>query len=168
MHVPPSVFASSTDLFNPRLSGAVEVIVGFEYFQQTPGDAGDGMDALGLYAMDLAVVAERDAGDECASSHGWRPLFEHGRMTGDTPVLARYVAAFSYGRFFPERYTSQFDEKARRLFYAPSRTTRGVADLAGAVELRRWVDEPGRYKVVVRGRDYWGNVGCVASWAYIQ
>jgi hypothetical protein len=79
------------------------------------------------------------------------------------------MPAFSHGRFFPEKITSQFDDKERRLYYSASRTVRGEPKLGGALNVQSIIerdgDEGGRgkYRLVVRARDYWGNVGCLAS-----
>ncbi|GAC94645.1 hypothetical protein PHSY_002218 [Pseudozyma hubeiensis SY62] len=204
LNIPPNAYATSNDFWTPTLQGPTEVIVGFEYFQQTPGDPGDGMDNLAVYALDLGIkkklAGQREVqrGMECdlggdtdptgtaeKDKRYWRSVFEHSKLPNNwTPpsqskedggyrwtskLFSHYMAAFSHGRFFPEKITSQFDEKEKRLYYSASRTTRGEPRVGGAFNVQSVIDQDGeeggrgKYRLVVRARDYWGNVGCVAS-----
>ena len=227
LNIPPNAYATSNDFWTPTLQGPTEIIVGYEYFQQTPGDPGDGMDNLAIYGLDIAFKKKLDGqrapqrGMECdlggdADPTGtaeqdkkyWRNVFEHSKLpnnwssarstwptavnasldsqSGDVVVeeenpdeekgyrwtsklFSHYVAAFSYGRFFPEKITSQFDEKEKRLYYSAARTVRGEPKIDGAFNVQHIIDQEGeeggrgKYRLVVRARDYWGNVGCIAS-----
>lgn len=219
LNTPPNAYASSNDFWTPTLQGPTEIIVGFEYFQQTPNDAADGMDNLAIYALDLAIKKKLDGqrepqrGMECdlggetdptgtaeQDKRYWRSVFEHSKLpnnwtpastrsdvVGSTPcnvstsvdaeqgyrwiskLFSHYIAAFSHGRFFPEKITSQFDEKEKRLYYSASRTTRGEPKIDGAFNVEHVIQQEGeeggrgKYRLVVRARDYWGNVGCIAS-----
>ncbi|EPQ27709.1 uncharacterized protein PFL1_04847 [Pseudozyma flocculosa PF-1] len=123
-----------------------------------------------------------DGGDD--TSDKWRNLWEHAKLpnvwTGafiptstSTPASVRwhsklfshYQPSFSYGTWFPAKMSSQFDEKSRHLYYVVGRQVRGEPKIKGSFDVQRdLMDEgPGRYRIVVRGRDYWGNAGCVAS-----
>ncbi|GAK66877.1 uncharacterized protein PAN0_015d5101 [Moesziomyces antarcticus] len=202
LNTPPNAYATSNDFWTPTLQGPTEIIVGFEYFQQTPGDPADGMENLAIYALDVGIrkkrTGEREAarGMECdlggdTDPSGtddkdrayWRTVFEHAKLPNNwTPsveggseygwrskLFSHYMPAFSHGRFFPEKITSQFDDKERRLYYSASRTVRGEPKLGGALNVQSIIerdgDEGGRgkYRLVVRARDYWGNLGCLAS-----
>ncbi len=37
LNTPPNAYATSNDFWTPTLQGPTEIIVGYEYFQQTPG-----------------------------------------------------------------------------------------------------------------------------------
>lgn len=74
-----------------------------------------------------------------------------------------YRSSFSYGFFVRTLYSSQFDEKARRLFYTPTAVIRGEPDARGTWHTRDEGEGNGRYRVVVRARDYWGNTGCIGT-----
>ncbi|TKY88287.1 hypothetical protein EX895_002639 [Sporisorium graminicola] len=238
LNIPPNAYATSNDFWTPTLQGPTEIIVGYEYFQQTPGDPGDGMDNLAIYALDIAFKKKLDGqrapqrGMECdlggetdpsgtaeQDKKYWRNVFEHAKLpnnwSGSLPpasatsvhatatananatgtvasagqgnatvrddpgreksyrwtskLFSHYVAAFSYGRFFPEKITSQFDEKEKRLYYSAARTVRGEPKIDGAFNVQSIIDQDGedggrgKYRLVVRARDYWGNVGCIAS-----
>ncbi|CBQ69511.1 conserved hypothetical protein [Sporisorium reilianum SRZ2] len=209
LNFPPNAYATSNDFWTPTLQGPTEIIVGYEYFQQTPGDPGDGMDNLAIYALDVAFKKKLDGqrapqrGMECdlggetdpsgtaeKDNKYWRNVFEHSKLPNnwsrssdrndDEPdqgrgyrwtskLFSHYMAAFSYGRFFPEKITSQFDEKEKRLYYSAARTIRGEPKITGAFNVQHIIDQQGqeggrgKYRLVVRARDYWGNVGCIAS-----
>lgn len=209
LNTPPNAFATSNDYFTPSLSGRVEIIAGFEYFQQTPGDSGDGMDPLAIYALDVAFRKknqgdrEPQRGMECdlggdadpvgvtTDPRQWLNVFEHSKLPNawtdafaddvqqDDPesplgaatrwrskLFSHYMPAFSHGRFFPDKITSQFDEKDKRLYYSASRTLRGEPKINGAIDVTRVTEDqggPGKYRVVVRARDYWGNHGCLGT-----
>nr|CDI55611.1 putative protein [Melanopsichium pennsylvanicum 4] len=64
LNTPPNAYATSNDFWTPTLQGPTEIIVGFEYFQQTPGDAEDGMENLAIYALELGVRKKRDGDRE--------------------------------------------------------------------------------------------------------
>ncbi|CDR98871.1 hypothetical protein [Sporisorium scitamineum] len=227
LNIPPNAYATSNDFWTPTLQGRTEIIVGYEYFQQTPGDPGDGMDNLAIYALDIAFRKKLDGeraprrGMECdlggetdpsgtaeQDKKYWRNVFEHSKLpnnwsgashrssstsvntagaaaqgnatVSDEPdpekayrwtskLFSHYMPAFSYGRFFPEKITSQFDEKEKRLYYSAARSIRGEPKIDGAFDVQHIIDQEGqeggrgRYRLVVRARDYWGNVGCIAS-----
>lgn len=232
LNTPPNAYATSNDFWTPTLQGPTEIIVGFEYFQQTPGDPGDGMENLAIYALDIAFKKKMDGqrepqrGMQCdlggdtdptgtsdQDKKYWRNVFEHSKLPNNwTPASApgsgslsastsasgrghsntttsaeeepvdgyrwrsklfsHYMPAFSHGRFFPEKITSQFDEKDKRLYYSASRTVRGEPKVGGAFDVQAIIDQDGSdgleggkgtYRLVVRARDYWGNVGCIAS-----
>lgn len=206
LNTPPNAYATSNDFWTPTLQGPTEIIVGFEYFQQTPGDPADGMENLAIYAIDLAVKKkisgqreplrgmDCDLGGETdptgtaeKDQKYWRNVFEHSKLPNNwTPItkreddevggyvwrsklFAHYMAAFSHGRFFPEKITSQFDEKEKRLYYSAARTVRGEPKVGGAFNVQGVIDQEGeeggrgKYRLVVRARDYWGNVGCLGS-----
>ncbi|KAN0064223.1 hypothetical protein ACQY0O_003390 [Thecaphora frezii] len=190
-------FASSEDFFTPTLEGKVVVVAGFEAFQQTPGDVEDGMEPVAVYAMDLGVrkwgqgqrVGERERcslGGEEGEGERWRTMWEHSKIPNawtspfltskpasvrwQSKLLSHYQASLSYGRFFPTRFTSQFDEKAKRLFYVVGRQVRGEPKIQGALDVRRdlMYEGPGRYRLVLRARDFWGNTGCVDADVVLQ
>lgn len=222
LNTPPNAYATSNDFWTPTLQGPTEIIVGFEYFQQTPGDPADGMENLAVYALDIAfkkkVAGQREPmrGMECdlggetdssgvgeKSERYWRNVFQHSKLPNNwssspspspspsssaaranatmeseevggygwrSKLFAHYMPAFSHGRFFPEKITSQFDEKEKRLYYSATRTTRGEPKVGGAFNVQTIIDQQGeeeggrgKYRLVVRARDYWGNVGCIAS-----
>lgn len=207
LNAPPNAYATSNDFWTPTLQGPTEIIVGYEYFQQTPGDPGDGMENLAIYALDLGIkkkVAgqrEPSRGMECdlggetdptGTAEGdkkwWRNVFEHSKLPNNwspspspppegvvggyqwkSKLFSHYIPAFSHGRFFPEKITSQFDEKEKRLYYSAARNVRGEPKVGGAFNVQSIVDVGGeeggrgKYRLVVRARDYWGNVGCVGS-----
>lgn len=180
----PIVFATSTDLFKPTLSGKVEMIAGFQAFMPTPGDAEDGLDGLSLYSLHYAVWRELDQGPwlgGCAlpQNVSWRTSFERRSVSLSVPtlpcqlltrastqlpsnhtalasLLTAYVPAFRAGRFFPTKYASQFDEKSRRLFYALTRTALGAPNLAGTWDTTR--ERDGDNVIVVRAATYFGDV----------
>uniref|UniRef100_V5GQH5 Uncharacterized protein n=2 Tax=Kalmanozyma brasiliensis (strain GHG001) TaxID=1365824 RepID=V5GQH5_KALBG len=214
LNTPPNAYATSNDFWTPTLQGPTEIIVGYEYFQQTPGDPADGMDNLAVYALDVAFKKKVDGerapmrGMECdlggttdptgvseEDRKYWRNVFEHSKLPNNwTPapspltqsnatmkegegepyrwtskLFAHYMPAFSHGRFFPEKITSQFDEKSKTLYYSAARTVRGEPKIGGAFNVQDVIDQEGeeggrgKYRLVVRARDYWGNVGCIAS-----
>ncbi|SAM85382.1 uncharacterized protein UBRO_07344 [Ustilago bromivora] len=222
LNTPPNAYATSNDFWTPTLQGPTEIIVGFESFQQTPGDPADGMENLAVYGLDVAfkkkIAGQREPirGMECdlggetdpsgVGEQGkkyWRNVFEHSKLPNNwsgssdsfratnasvlaedeegreaevggygwrSKLFAHYMPAFSHGRFFPEKITSQFDEKEKRLYYSATRTTRGEPKVGGAFNVQSIINQEGdeeggrgKYRLVVRARDYWGNVGCVAS-----
>ncbi|KAK0566613.1 hypothetical protein OC861_003136 [Tilletia horrida] len=180
---PPLARVSSDDVVKPVLSGNVEILVVFDAFLEAPGNPGDGMDAISLYALDWAVwpvgPGNPEGGyrkDQCADEskdpnvryrisfqHSKFPRFWNSTASAYDKLFAHYVPSFKHGAFSWARETmsSQFDEKARTLVYAPTRTLRGEPDIRGSWDTRTLRN--GMYWVSVRGRDYWGQIGCVTA-----
>lgn len=181
---PPNIVATSKDLIQPpTLSSEAEVIVAFDTFVETPGDEDDQLDLVSLHALDWAIVpvnAKRSAAnpldmfncENVPSDTIWRNSFDHQKLPNawtvplpKTALLAHYVPAFTVGRvpLFKTKYASQFDEKGRKLFYAPTRILVGQTDGRGAWDTRKEPDGNGLYQVWVRGRDWFGNAGCMGA-----
>ncbi|KAK0521409.1 hypothetical protein OC834_006679 [Tilletia horrida] len=177
---PPLALLSSNDVVKPVLTGNIEILVAFDAFLESPVDPGDGMDAISLYALEWAVwaVGPEDgpgyAKNQCVRESErvrYKISFEHSKFprdwnetaTATSRLFAHYVPTFSYGpfRWARQSLSSQFDEKARALIYAPTRSLQGRADVRGSWDTR--VHRNGMYWVSVRGRDYWGQVGCVTA-----
>lgn len=80
-------------------------------------------------------------------------------------LLAHYVPAFVVGTvpFFKTKYASSFDEKSRKLYYAPTRTVVGLPDGRGYWDTTKEPDGDGIYEVWVHGRDWFGNEGCFGA-----
>lgn len=92
---PPSIFATTKDLFQPAtLSGNVEIIVGFDSFIATPDNIGDSLDPTALHALEWAVWPKADVGDvdrglyACSKPKDveWRLAFEHAKVRGEGAV----------------------------------------------------------------------------------
>ena len=95
------VFASSTDLVTPTLTGRVQIIVSFDTFVQTPGDRADAMDGTGLYAMQWGLIKglqsdQQDWDPERCEFVGneldgteWRIGFEHDRVSASRRLGGR-------------------------------------------------------------------------------
>lgn len=184
---PPNIVATSKDLIQPpTLSSEAEVIVAFDSFIDTPGDEGDQLDLISLHALDWAIVpvSSSSVGGSAANPHDmfncenipadtiWRNSFDHTKLPNawtvslpKTALLAHYVPAFTVGSvpWFKTKYASQFDEKGRKLFYAPTRILVGQTDGRGAWDTRKEPDGNGLYQVWVRGRDWFGNSGCIGA-----
>ncbi|PWN43721.1 hypothetical protein IE81DRAFT_365561 [Ceraceosorus guamensis] len=169
----PDVFGTSTDFFKPVLSGNVELIVAYEAFLPTPDDAEDGVDPLSLYKLEWASWRELDQGPwtgtcQLPDGVGWRPAFRPDTLgTGtvgsnltlqQTKLLSPYVPLFKVGRFFPTVYSSQFDEKSRRLFYSPTRyrASDGTADPRASWDTTR--ERDGDIIIVFKASTYFGTV----------
>lgn len=132
------------------LSGDVEVILGVQSFSQPDAGRGNQMvaqalDPVGIQKLEWAVKQVRGRGPTVSSStdrcnvfddEDWRLAFEHSRIPHDwlppsvspgLPVseLWKYVVpSFRTGNFpwTRKNYASQFDWKARYLFYPLTRT----------------------------------------------
>lgn len=85
-------------------------------------------------------------------------------------LLAHYVPAFTVGTvpLLKTSYASQFDEKSRKLYYAPTRSLLGAPDGRGAWDTTKEPEGNGVYEVMVRARDWWGNEGCFGSLVTIR
>lgn len=189
---PPKIVATSQDLIQPpTLSSEAEVIVSFDTFMQTPGDEGDQLDLISLHALDWTIIplGSNPNGILEANPHDmfncenvapgtiWRTAFEHTKLPNSwtvplpkTNLLAHYVPSFTVGSvpWFKTKYASQFDDKARKLFYAPTRIFVGQTDGRGAWDTRKEPDGNGIYQVWVRGRDWFGNAGCFGTTVRIK
>lgn len=100
-----------------------------------------------------------------------------------TSLLAHYVPAFTTGRvpLFKRSYASAFDEKARKLYYAPTRTLGAAVfgadgSSTGGAPAASWdtraeqqlhsngtVTGDGLFRIWVRGRSWFGNAGCFSA-----
>lgn len=107
----------------------------------------------------------------------WQTTFEHSKLPNawtlplaKTNLLAHYVPAFTIGSvpLFKTKFASQFDDKGRKLFYAPSRILNGQVDARGSWDTRKQRDGDGLYQVWVRGRDWFGNQGCMVANVKVQ
>jgi hypothetical protein len=85
---PPSVFATTNDLFQPpSLSGNVEIIAGFDAFISLPGNTGGQLDPTALHALEWAVWPKVDSSstmlEDCDKPDGveWRMTFEHSKVS---------------------------------------------------------------------------------------
>ncbi|KAE8214582.1 hypothetical protein CF327_g2055 [Tilletia walkeri] len=178
---PPLALLSTNDVVKPILTGDIEILVVFDAFLESPGDPADGMDAISLYALEWAVwpAGEEDGPDgygknDCVKESErvrYSISFEHSKFPNSwnssenayDKLFAHYVPTFSYGPFSWARqsFSSQFDEKARTLIYSPTRVIRGEPDVKGSWNTKSHPN--GVYWVSVRGRDYWGQIGCVTA-----
>ncbi|PWN51496.1 hypothetical protein IE53DRAFT_386132 [Violaceomyces palustris] len=213
---PPVSLSSTNDFFRPSLSGRKEMIVGLAYFQETPNFPEDGLDPLGIYALEWAIRKVQsgdrkvdpndacDVGNRQGEEVDWRSSFEFSKLTHQlSPILTRnkagegdgatqaggwrrisedqdprfasigpdhvfshLVPSFKSGRFLPTWYASQSDEKASNLFYSLNRNSLGQPSLHGHWDVEREVG--GDHMLVVRSRDYWGNVGCIRGQVYLS
>ncbi|KAL9939370.1 hypothetical protein V8E36_002183 [Tilletia maclaganii] len=181
---PPLALLSTNDVVKPILTGDIEILTVWNAFLQSPIDPNDGMDAASLYALEWAVLpvgAEEEgksdyAKDECVREGGgvkYQLSFEHAKFAqswntterATSQLFAHYVPTFTYGalRWTRKSLSSQFDEKARTLIYAPTRVsaTTGEPEVGASWNTRLYRN--GMYWVSVRARDYWGQVGCVTG-----
>jgi hypothetical protein len=183
---PPSIFATTKDFTQPPvLSEKVEIIVGFDTFIATPGNTGDSLDPTALHALDWAVWPKVAGSSHLESTKlcskpkdvEWRTAFEHRKLSNEwanvlvkNALLAHYVPAFVSGTvpLFKTKFASVFDEKARKLYYAPTRNIAGLPHGGGSWDTRREPDGNGDYEVMVRGRDWFGNQGCFGASVRIQ
>ncbi|UZJ54684.1 hypothetical protein CBS101457_004004 [Exobasidium rhododendri] len=183
---PPSVFATTKDFSQPSiLSGSVEIILGFDSFIATPGNAGDALDPTALHALEWAAWPRSEGGNLpehpklCLKPEDveWRTTFEHSKLSNEwanvlvkNALLAHYVPAFASGTvpLFKSKFASVFDEKGRKLFYSPTRSFAGLPSGGGSWDTRREPNGNGDYRIIVRGRDWFGNQGCFAANVRIQ
>lgn len=201
---PPSVFATTNDIFQPTLSGNVEIIAGFDAFISLPGNTGGQLDPTALYALEWAVWPQADNAlsdppEACSKpdSIEWRTTFEHAKVrlarcfscfkilisssSWQLPnawsvslvknaLLAHYVPAFLVGTipFFKTKYASSFDEKGRKLYYSPTRNLVGLPSGSGYWDTSKEPSGNGIYDVRIRGRDWFGNVGCFGATVSIK
>lgn len=71
----------------PTLAGDIDIHVGFASFLETPGDAGDALDPLALYALEWAAW-KSDGSEGMVEECGWgyglgvptRSTFEHAKV----------------------------------------------------------------------------------------
>ncbi|WFD29689.1 hypothetical protein MSPP1_000700 [Malassezia sp. CBS 17886] len=133
-----------------------------------------------------APDAARSLCGQRSRSPYWRRAFEHARRPDTWPpplveldeaspvfahVVPRTAVAQVFGSLVPSMMRSQFDQKARMLMYAATRTHMGHPSARGAWNTSRefgWGSAaeprgPTVFRVAVRARDVWGNTACLES-----
>lgn len=164
----------------PPLPTYVDLFVSFPTFMESPGDLDDAMDPITLYSLEWAVLPDHDAiSTLCTnSSVYWRRSFEHSKLerrTGslDDPdfLFAHYVPRFRLGGLvgssLPVDQRSQFDEKARSIVYAVTRTRLGVPTMQGSWNTSQ-EGGSGIYRLAVRARGVTGDAVCLEDKVYLE
>lgn len=164
----------------PPLPELVELFVSLPTFMESPGDVDDAMDPLTLYALEWAVIRDDDTVQSLCTNASvyWRRSFEHSKLqrrTGrlDDPdfLFAHYVPHVRLGGLMGhsvsvERH-SQFDEKARQIVYAVTRTRFGVPTMQGLWNTTQ-EGQSGLFRLAVRARGVTGDATCLEDVVYLE